>query len=209
MNAPTEDKWLEVLQGHAEPTDRETREAYAMRGYIQQKLDAELVPLNDPEREKRLRNLVEARFPSPAKPVTKLQESTLTRWFRSWQLGWPTVGAVAAAIVLGVLVVPLMQNQTSPQDDPSTPKVFTPDSPTPGAPQPQPSPEALGRADAFSKQVQQALSPLGVTVQVQQTPAGLEISADIAPEQRAAAIQGLTPLGIKLPEDGKLRVIVR
>jgi hypothetical protein len=207
MNVPTQDKWLDVLQGRAEPTDRETREARAIREYILERLEVELTPLSDPEREKRLRNRVEAQFPALAAPAPEPKESLLKSWFGSWQMGWPTLGAVAAAVVLGVLVVPLMQNQSSPHDDFLTPKVFTPDSAAPATD--QVSPEALARAQAFSEQVRQALAPLGVSIQVKPTPTGLEISADIEPEQRAAAAQALTPLGVKMPEDGRLRVLVR
>ena len=216
MNTNANEPWVETLQGRSSATDRETLEAQGMRQYFEARLDADLVPLNDPARERRLRNLVEAHFAAEALGTTRKAAKSLnplSAWLQSWNLGWPALGAAAAAVVLGVLIVPLWQSQNSGDDEWAIPKtlpseqpgITSPDTPTPKSF----DPSAATNPQEFARQVDLALSPLGIETQVETAANGMRISARIPEKQRSAAAQALKPLGLTLPADGHLRVIVR
>lgn len=216
MNTNANEPWVETLQGRSSATDRETLEAQGMRQYFETRLDSDLAPLNDPARERRLRNLVEAHFAAEALIANRQAQkpsSSFRAWLQSWNMGWPALGAAAAAVLLGVLIGPLWQSQNSGHDEWATPKtlpseqpgIISPDTPTPKSF----DPSATTNPQEFARQVGLALSPLGIETQVETAADGMRISARIPEKQRNAAAQALKPLGLTLPADGRLRVIVR
>jgi hypothetical protein len=222
VNNQHHEPWLDALQGRSTDTDRETgergetREAQGMRQYFDARLDADLVPLNDAARERRLRNLVESRFAAQALPRIKKNEPSagmISGWLLSLNLGWPTAGAAATALVLGVLAVPLWQGQNSGADEWETPKTLRSDhGSNPSHPATAPKSLNLHHASTpieFANQVRAALAPLGLQPQIQTLADGTRISANIPVSQRSAAALALKHLGIEVPVDGRLRVIVR
>jgi len=216
MNTQANEPWLEALQGRATATDRETLEAQGMRQYFEARLAADLQPLNDPMRERRLRNLVEAHVGANALGANRKPAQArgpLSAWLHSWNLGWPALGASAAAVVLGVLIGPMWQSQHSADEDwatPNTPPSVQPGSTTPDVPTPKSfDPNAATSQQEFAEQLRLALSPLGLEVTTEATADGMRISANIPQEQQGPAAQALKPLGLTVPVDGRLRVLVR
>lgn len=216
MNPNAHEPWLETLQGRGSVTDRETHEAQGMRQYFETRLQADLVPLNDPARERRLRNLVEAHFAADALSATQQAKkplSPLSAWLQSCNFGWPSLGASAAAVVLGVLIVPLWQNQHSVDDDRATPKTLPsvqPGSTPHGVTRPEfNNSSAATNPQEFANLVRLALTPLGIEITVLPAADGMHIYADIPEEKRNAAAQALKPLGLALPAGSRLHVLVR
>lgn len=216
MNTNANEPWMETLQGRSPATDRETLEAQGMRRYFEARLESDLEPLIDTARERRLRNLVEAHLAAEAQATartTAKPSNPLITWLQNWNLGWPAMGAATAAVVLGVLMGPLMQSQNSVDDEWAAPKALPSEQPgtaSPGVLTPKSfDPNAATNPQEFANQVRAALSPMGVEINLETAADGMRLSANIPTEQRGAAAQALKPLGLELPADGRLRVLIR
>lgn len=218
MNQSELDHWEAVLQGRTPATDRDTREAQAIRDYYEATLGPKLAPREDPARERRLRSLVEAQLGTQAsqsstpKPSMPQRVHPFKAWLDRLNLGWPALGAAAAAVVLGVLVGPIWQSQTTAQDewvvpkspnangassDGTIPKGFEPGAPVPGSPQ------------DVAEQIRGELAKLGIVARIGKADDGWRVAAEIRPEQRGAAVEALKPFGITVPGDGRLKVLIR
>jgi hypothetical protein len=121
-----------------------------------------------------------------------LLPATRARW------AWPMAAAAAAAAVVGLVVVsPLWK----PGEGPEPPTMRG-----------QPAPVQVIEADdvaATAQAVAAALERAGV--QAQEYPLGIHrgLNATVAADKRSAAARELGALGVRLPDDGELRLEIR
>jgi hypothetical protein len=111
---------------------------------------------------------------------------------------WPMAAAAAAATVVGLVVVwPLWQSGEGTE---------------PPMMRGQPAPQQVIEVDdvaAMSQAVAAALVRAGVAAQ--EYPLGIHrgLNASVVADKRAAAARELSPLGVRLPDDGELRLEIR
>jgi hypothetical protein len=60
MSEQNQDRWVDVLAGRQPASDRDTRQAASIRRYFEKEIAEDAQPLNDPQRTKRLLNVLEA-----------------------------------------------------------------------------------------------------------------------------------------------------
>lgn len=210
MTTDRDERWLEVLAGRREPDDAETRQAASVRVFFERQAADDMQARPDPEREKRLLNVLNARgvlerSPAPAAarppapaPARGNPLTALLHWLFPPGASNGLRYAIAAALVLGVALAPLLG--PDPQDDSGTMK-GAPPGPGLGANRwssVDPAAEAL--------RVQSLLASQGVTATVT-TDGGDHVVEAVVPPDRTDAVRAalaVQPLSIR--PDGVLRI---
>lgn len=203
----TDDRWLEVLAGRAEPHDRATAQAAQARAYVAQQVAADLATPVDEQRIKRLLNLMQAQAEHrirdqavAAPPDTASSRpgalARLLAWLNPAQDGGLRVAGVAAMMGLAAVLVTTVFQEG--EDDPSKMKGLPPTT----APSPQGSTgagvlvvvgkEPLARAQAL----QATLMAQGITAEVFPLGDRARLDASVPADQLAAVRQTLSGLGI-------------
>ena len=202
----TDDRWLEVLAGRAEPHDRATAQAARARAHVTQQVAADLAAPVDEQRIKRLLNLMQAQaeqrnrdqaVAEPAAAATRPGSlARLLAWLNPAQGGGFRVAGVAAMLGLAAVLVTTVFQEGD--DDPTKMKGLPPST----APGPQVSTgagalvvvgkEPLARALAL----QATLKAQGITAEVFPLGDRVRLDASVPADQVAAVSQTLAGQGI-------------
>ena len=205
---PGDERWLQVLAGRLEAENEDERKAAALRGYIERRTTRELDSPADPEREKRLLNLLQASGVLDAKrgearpPAEKAGPlSRLLDWLSpSGGLGAGRL-ALVATVTLAILAVPVLQGVLEQRDETSSYK----------------------SAPITTQEVSiLALDPEQEARQLAQMLARYGVSADIVADGDARVLHAQVPgaalddvrsalaeQGIPSPADGQLAIRIR
>lgn len=200
MNSTTpEDRWLDVLSGEAQPTDRATEQAAQMRGYFQRQADMDCAEADEASVRRRM-NMLRARGAFDAKQTAQPAPTpSPVRRLLSWL--FPPQGgshryAIVAGLMAAVLLVPLLRDQA--QDDGPTFKRF-----------PASTVITAADPDARALEIRDALQALGVDAQITLSNAEASVQATVSEDLRLAAQSRLAAYGVALPADGRLRLSIR
>ncbi len=200
----TDDRWLEVLAGRAEPHDHATRQAAQARAHIAQQVAADQAASVDEQRTKRLLNLMQAqaeqrnRAQAAATPAAAPGPlARLLAWLNPAQ-GGGLRAAGAAAAVMGLAVVLVTTLKPSGDDDHTQMKGLPPSS-APGM-QGGGASAALtvigGEPLARALALQASLQGQGVSAEVFPMGDRARLDAAVPTERQAAVRQSLAGQGI-------------
>lgn len=203
----TDDRWLEVLAGRAEPNDHATAQAAQARAYVAQQVAADMAAPMDEQRTKRLLNLMQAQaeqrkrgqaVAAPADPAASGPGvlARLLAWLNPAQGGGLRVAGVAAMMGLAAVLVTTVFQEVD--DDTNQMKSLPPTT----VPSPQGSTDAgalvvldkepLARALAL----QASLKAQGITAEVFPLGDRARLDASVPAGQLAAVRQTLAAQGI-------------
>lgn len=215
----TDDRWLEVLAGRAQPDDHATAQAAQARAYVAQQVADDLAAPVDEQRTKRLLNLMQARAEQrnrdqAAQAATATSRpgalARLLAWLNPAQGGALRVAGVAAVMGLAVVLVSTLNRQG---DDDHTQMKNMPAASGPGQP---------GGALGDVPLVVVGKDPLARALALQATLKGQGLAAEVFPlgdrarldasvpaDQRAAVRQTLAAQGITWDGESSLSLEFR
>lgn len=206
MTNEKDDAWLDALAGKPAPDDAQTRQAAALRNYLE--LDAQRTPALDEATQRRILNALAAKgaFTPPVAPTTVERPGFLARAM-NWLFpqGHASGGRFAgvAAAVLAVLVLPFVLHSPPGDDDPYGIKSLPVTPETPTAVIDSAKPEQL------ATELVATLARHGVVAELRADGTGQWVKASIPADRLAAVQTDLVSMGLAARPDGQLLVQFR
>jgi len=203
LNLTPDTHWLDVLSGHAAPTDHDSRQAAQLREYFALRdTDENAHPL-DAACQARMLSHLQSRLPPDAPTSLQAKLVGVLDWLLPAGAANGPRYALAAGLAVAAVAVPMLMQHNGAADDEAMPKgqIQHPEARLQVVLDPHPQNEA--------QQLVQALGSVGVNAQLSPQGEAWRVQTQVTPAQFDRAQTRLLNWGVLLPANGELEVEFR